>query len=226
MKIKNLIRDWRCEGFRAVLKRRPGHDELLEYRFYDSRPSWGCTREFTELVFKGKEFKPAPMYAPGSDGNLANLLFFLSRDTEECDAEYFKDYTEDQIKWREGPRRKALAELVDLIEEADPLVREQDVTFWDNGGKSIDRYTALWPDGSYIGMNCAPFDPQGFGQHGGGIDRIEALTRKDGSVWCHLGKEMRFADLSADCQRLVLQDLKQIDGEAENAEEENKNPNE
>lgn len=96
--------------------------------------------------------------------------------------------------------------------------------FYDNGGTeakggTIDRYTAVylrpltdqktgrpiaW---GYVGMNAAPFHPQGFGQHGesdrGPVDFPPCrLGRRN-----HLGKRILFADLPPDCQRLVVQDL-------------------
>lgn len=46
------------------------------------------------------------------------------------------------------------------------------VTLYDNGGETLDRYTAIFvtADGEswYIGMSEHPFHPQGFGQHGEG----------------------------------------------------------
>lgn len=38
---------------------------------------------------------------------------------------------------------------------------------WDDGGKSIDRYTLLAPDGAVYGFSGSPFHPQGFGQYVG-----------------------------------------------------------
>lgn len=79
---------------------------------------------------------------------------------------------------------------------------------YDDGGKSIDRYTVyysdrkawgydggkLWP---CVAMNAVPFHPQGFGQHSSGM-----LGR-------HNGKRIPFEDLPEDCQKLVRQDLAQ-----------------
>lgn len=72
----------------------------------------------------------------------------------------------------------------------------------DNGGKTFDRYTVVYDvigdsKGYYslVGMSAYPFDPQGFGQHGTGMPGR------------HLGKKIKFADLPADCQTLVNQDL-------------------
>lgn len=74
---------------------------------------------------------------------------------------------------------------------------------YDNGGKSIDRYTVIYMDQnerngclSSVGMNSAPFHPQGFGQH---------TTAMPGR---HLGKRIKFATLPDDCRKLVHQDLK------------------
>lgn len=73
---------------------------------------------------------------------------------------------------------------------------------YDNGGETIDRYTVVYLDhptreGCYedVSMNGSPFHPQGFGQHG------ECQPGK------HLGKEIPFDQLPADCQKLVKQDL-------------------
>ena len=76
------------------------------------------------------------------------------------------------------------------------------VKIYDNGGRSFDRYTAVYVtepkerDGSYParGMSKNPFHPQGFGQ---------SCSAKLGR---HLGKLIKFDDLPEDCQKLVLQD--------------------
>jgi hypothetical protein len=74
---------------------------------------------------------------------------------------------------------------------------------------TIDRYTVVYLDYpvngkhgyfEYVGMNCAPFAPQGFGQHG---------QCKDGS---HLGKRIRFDELPLECQKLVKHDLEDSKG--------------
>lgn len=83
-------------------------------------------------------------------------------------------------------------------------VNGRPIRCYDNGGKTMDRYTAIYMDEpenrpntfASVGMNSAPFHPQGFGQH------CCAMPGK------HLGKRVAFATLPADCQKLVLQDLK------------------
>lgn len=69
---------------------------------------------------------------------------------------------------------------------------------YDNGGASIDRYTVVYidhPQGELftcVCMNAMPFHPcYGFGQHS-----VAKIGR-------HLGKRIAFADLPADCQKLV-----------------------
>jgi len=81
---------------------------------------------------------------------------------------------------------------------------------YDNGGRSIDRYTviftghythktghAFW----YLAMNSEPFHPLGFGQHG-----ESNYTPIDRPRYSHLGKKIKFEDLPEDCQKLVKQD--------------------
>lgn len=82
----------------------------------------------------------------------------------------------------------------------------KNVKCYDNGGETADRYTAVYIDqperqpGTFacVGMSAEPFHPQGFGQHS------TAMLGK------HLGKRIAFADLPADCRRLVLRDYREI----------------
>lgn len=85
------------------------------------------------------------------------------------------------------------------------------VRCYDNGGESIDRYTVVYTgryrgDGwfMYVGMNAAPFHPQGFGQHG------ESQHQIDRPKYGHLGKKIAFDVLPDDCKRLVLSDYREI----------------
>lgn len=80
----------------------------------------------------------------------------------------------------------------------------KNIKIYDNGGKSLDRYTVVYMDyperqpNIYAarGMSERPFHPQGFGQH---------CTATPGR---HLGNRIKFEQLPIDCQRLILQDLK------------------
>ena len=84
-----------------------------------------------------------------------------------------------------------------------------DLTYWDNEGESIDHLTVLFPDNTYISMNSAPYHPQGFCQHGEGCATIEVEDR-DGELWSHLGKEITYKDLPSDCQRVVREEVREI----------------
>lgn len=74
---------------------------------------------------------------------------------------------------------------------------------YDNGGKTFDRYSVVFmdfPEGRLffgVGMSYDPFSPCGFGQHG---------LFKPGK---HLGKRIAFADMPADCQKLVESDCQE-----------------
>lgn len=75
-------------------------------------------------------------------------------------------------------------------------------SIYDNGGETFDRYTVYYGtlerDGrrACLGMSERPNHPQGFGQHG------------SGTPGRHNGKRIRFEDLPAACQQVVLEDLK------------------
>lgn len=90
------------------------------------------------------------------------------------------------------------------------MTKLRDLTFWDNGGESFDRYTALWPDGSYLGMSENPFHPQGFCQHGEGcVDLQPRWNLIHGLFTSQLGQEIQFEALPPDCQKAVLHDLEE-----------------
>ncbi len=97
------------------------------------------------------------------------------------------------------------------------------VRCYDNGGESLDRYTVVYSGNfagrggrcMYVSMNAAPSWPQGICQHGE-HDRVvdaprggfaPAVGRK-----CHLGVRVRFQDLPADCQEVVLRDYRGLWG--------------
>jgi hypothetical protein len=73
---------------------------------------------------------------------------------------------------------------------------------FDNGGETFDRYTAVFLDGSYLGMSEHPSHPQGFGQHGE-LQRGHTIN----SDLSYLGKEVHIDTLPADVQRAIRQDL-------------------
>jgi len=86
------------------------------------------------------------------------------------------------------------------------------VRCYDNQGETIDRYTVVYTGNysgrngfcQYVSMNCSPFHPQGFGQHG------ESDHVIDKPRYSHLGKRIKFVDLPEDCQKLVMQDYLEI----------------
>jgi len=78
----------------------------------------------------------------------------------------------------------------------------ENIRCYDNKGMTFDRYTVIYLDqpeyaGLYaaVGMSADPFSPLGFCQH---------TSAMDGP---HLGDEIQFSDLPADCQKFILRDL-------------------
>lgn len=78
----------------------------------------------------------------------------------------------------------------------------KDVRVYDNGGKTADRYTAVYlsmREGSGLygarAMNETPFHPQGIGMF------VSAALGR------HLGKRIAFEALPVDCQKLIRSDL-------------------
>ena len=93
------------------------------------------------------------------------------------------------------------------------------IRIYDNNGESFDRYTAVFTGKyrengwfQYVAMSESPFYPQGFGQHGESRTQIDApqgwapaIGRKN-----HLGIRIPFSKLPIDCQKLVMEDYKDI----------------
>ena len=82
------------------------------------------------------------------------------------------------------------------------------IRLYDNGGSSIDNYTAVFTGHYthktnrafwYLAFNPMPFNPLGFCQHG-------ETTYKpcDKPSYSHLGKKIKWEDLNEDCQKAVM----------------------
>jgi len=79
------------------------------------------------------------------------------------------------------------------------------VRIYDNGGKTIDRYTLVVPSVNTPGMldmygfNDNPYHPQGFGQYAGEYRQM--------SSYSHLGKLVSLDSLPDDARRFVKDTL-------------------
>jgi hypothetical protein len=76
------------------------------------------------------------------------------------------------------------------------------ISCWDDGGKTLDRYTVVFLDQpsnsrnySALAMSSNPFHAQGFGQHTWSM------------IGPHLGKKIKFEQLPYNCQICVKRDL-------------------
>jgi len=109
-----------------------------------------------------------------------------------------------RIYVRAKSRIEAQREILSMYPRVE-FVGPNALQIYDNGGKTFDRYTAvyLWDrerSGVYgcRGMSEHPYHPQGFGQFS---------SAEPGR---HLGKRIKYGDLPPDCQRLVLGDLIEV----------------
>lgn len=79
------------------------------------------------------------------------------------------------------------------------------VRIYDNGGKTIDRYTLVVPSVNepgkldMYGFNETPYHPQGFGQYAGSYHRMGSYS--------HLGRLVSYSDLPEQAQRFVKETL-------------------
>ena len=79
------------------------------------------------------------------------------------------------------------------------------IRIYDNGGRSIDRYTLVVPSVNepgeldMYGFNDNPYHPQGFGQYAGSYDVMPSYS--------HLGRLVSYEDLPAQAQKFVRETL-------------------
>lgn len=79
------------------------------------------------------------------------------------------------------------------------------IRIYDNGGKTVDRYTLVVPSVNepgkldMYGFNDAPYHPQGFGQYAGAYPRTGSYS--------HLGKLVSLSDLPEQARRFVEETL-------------------
>lgn len=79
------------------------------------------------------------------------------------------------------------------------------IRIYDDGGKTVDRYTLVVPSVDeprmldMYGFNDAPYHPQGFGQYAGSYGRMGS--------YAHIGKLISYHDLPEQAQRFVREIL-------------------
>jgi hypothetical protein len=84
-----------------------------------------------------------------------------------------------------------------------------DWRYFDNGGKTADRYTCFQGmegnQAMYLDMSDDPFHPQGVGMHGHGLHPDVLTAVRDDNP---LGVELELHDLPEKVQRCVMQDAR------------------
>ena len=109
------IRTWRQDQFILFLydtHQMKGNKSRLAYELYDETFDEGP-------VFRGDDFGCSPLHAIDSNQAVAALLGFLSLRPGDTDAEYFDDYSPEQLEWAET--RGELLGLFALELEEDSL---------------------------------------------------------------------------------------------------------
>lgn len=96
--MRDLIKTWRKSGFTLRLwdtgKRDWRGQTKLDYELKDGR----------KVVFAGDDFAGSPMHADDSRETVAALLGFLTLKPGDTDADYFEQYTPEQLAWCQGAR--------------------------------------------------------------------------------------------------------------------------
>lgn len=58
---------------------------------------WQIDRDRATLVFDGDDFGPSPSHSDDADESVASLMSFLTLRPGDTDADYFDDYTSEQL---------------------------------------------------------------------------------------------------------------------------------
>ena len=104
---------WQNDSFRVTLEHSHWGNgrEYLKYEFYDFQVS-------NSPVFQGNDFSSSPMVESQSEDSVMSLLGFLSCQEGDTDDEYFKDYTQEQLAWRDSFRCDDIKMLLYDYEES------------------------------------------------------------------------------------------------------------
>lgn len=81
------------------------HIKLLEgyeIKLFDNPFSYEFISPEGEVIFQGQDFKPSPCFAIDSLDSVFTLLSFLTLRKRDTDKEYFEDYTEKQLEFRDN----------------------------------------------------------------------------------------------------------------------------
>lgn len=70
-----------------------------------------------KLLFQGDDFKPGALYNWDDLETNLSLMGFLTVSEGATDAEYFKDYTPEQILWRDSNKCQELNILISDLED-------------------------------------------------------------------------------------------------------------
>lgn len=72
-----------------------------------------------DTLFEGDDYRPSPTWATGGLDSLVSLLGFLTLRPGDTDAEYFRDYTPEQLGWVDGRLCDYLRVLVSDLEDTE-----------------------------------------------------------------------------------------------------------
>lgn len=93
----------------ATWRRDPYGKEILKYRLcMDGKP-----------LFEGEDFACSPCYAIDSDKAAQSLMGFLTLQEGDVESSYFKDYTPEQIEYRDNHAEALAMEVMFRFGEED-----------------------------------------------------------------------------------------------------------
>ncbi len=124
--MRTLIKHVRIEPFRE------GPDfelKIFDTGTYDRRGQTKLAYELVRLdappigdkvLFAGGDFCGSPMYADNSDSTARSLLGFLTLKPGDTDADYFNEYSPEQLAWCQSSECEALGMYASEEDELSP----------------------------------------------------------------------------------------------------------
>jgi len=102
-------------------------------------------------------------------------------------------------KHKEQDEQKTMSKTIDeKIKEIDPIV-------YDDGGKTVDRYTVVFA-GAVFGMSSDPFSPQGFNQYCGDITEFPQGLE-------HTGRRLSIDEIPEQIKKAISSRVIMMEGE-------------
>lgn len=101
---------WESDNFKVEIEEThfDGHRKYFKFKLWDN----------DELIFDNDKYSPSPMHNCNTELIVADLLSWLSLQKDDVEEEYWENYTDKQIEWRDSSRSTDLKIISIELEKA------------------------------------------------------------------------------------------------------------